>query len=98
MRTIGHKHQGVGRGDFAARCSYCGTYWLRSSLRRDAAGLLYCPQEGTGLDSVALSEAISEAAADYLGPGNNPEGGTPMVHSTAVAIDIDTLFHGSFKP
>lgn len=56
MRTVGKKWRGP-KGDYAATCDYCGVRWPRSKLRRDHAGLLVCPDEGTGLDRVALDEA-----------------------------------------
>ena len=34
-------------------------HWPRSELKRDRSGRLYCPDEGPGLDSAALSEIIA---------------------------------------
>lgn len=44
-------------------CDYCGVPWLRSKLRRDRSGLLYCPDEGGGLDQVTLNEQNAANAA-----------------------------------
>ena len=56
MRTIG-KRWPVGIGpDRQALCSYCGTPWRRSQLRKDASGNLACPSDASGLDVVSLSE------------------------------------------
>ncbi len=44
-------------------CDYCGVLWPRSRLRRDGAGLLSCPDEGDGRDSVTLSRLNAAGAA-----------------------------------
>lgn len=55
-RTISFKWpRSAPLGDHAVICDYCGVQWRRSQLRRDRAGLLYCPDEGPGRDAVALS-------------------------------------------
>jgi hypothetical protein len=51
-----HRPSDSPRGDTQRACSYCGVYWLRSKLRRDAAGLLACPDDQDGLDAVTLTE------------------------------------------
>jgi len=43
--------------------------YYRSQLRRDAAGLLACPDELPGLDSVTLSEGNAELASQTLWAG-----------------------------
>lgn len=56
MATIGrHWPKSAPRGDTQAICAYCGVRWRRSELRLDEAGNLYCPDEGSGKDVVALS-------------------------------------------
>lgn len=48
-------------GDFRALCDYCGAAYMRSELVRDEAGLLVCPGEGEGLDSVALDREVASS-------------------------------------
>lgn len=61
MRTIGrHWPKDAPRGDYQCRCDYCGVTWRRSQLRRDAAGLLACPDDSPGLDVVTLSRGNLE--------------------------------------
>ena len=43
-------------GTYRSKCDYCGTPFWRHELQRDGAGLLYCVDEGDGLDKVTLSE------------------------------------------
>lgn len=63
MRTVGrHRPASSPTGDTQAVCAYCGVRWLRSRLRRDEAGNLVCPDEGTGRDMVALARENSESA------------------------------------
>lgn len=50
------------RGDYRATCDYCGITWHRSRLRKDASGLLACPDEGNGRDMVTLADANANAA------------------------------------
>jgi hypothetical protein len=76
MRTIGrHRPKSSPRGDVVALCDYCGVQWYRSQLVRDRSGLLVCPDEGDGKDSVTLSEANARAAASRTGPITYGEGG-----------------------
>lgn len=64
MRTIGRRWpKEAPRGDFQATCAYCGATWRRSSLRRDEAGLLRCPDEGPGAPAVQLDRENQERAA-----------------------------------
>lgn len=65
-KTIGTKlPPGFRAGDYPCYCDYCGVPWYRSQMRIDRGGKLYCPDEGNGLDAVALTErdAADEAAA-----------------------------------
>lgn len=63
MRTIGKHWYGPG-GDFQSLCDYCGVQWRRSQLHRDGSGLLACPDEGRGLDTVTLSKGNAETASE----------------------------------
>jgi hypothetical protein len=66
MPTIGrHRPQSSPRGDYPSRCDYCGAAWWRSSLRKDGAGKLKCPDEGDGLDAVTLNAYEAAAATSY---------------------------------
>ncbi len=80
MRTIQRHHDGP-RGDFRVTCDYCGFEWLRSRCKRDAAGLLACPLDMDGKDSVTLSRENAAGATETIGPlairdgGNIDKGG-----------------------
>jgi hypothetical protein len=63
MPTIGRHAPSTTRNNYPALCAYCGAHWPRSELKRDRSGRLYCPDEGTGLDSAALSEIIAADGA-----------------------------------
>lgn len=65
-RTIPRKRPRTSpHGDTERECSYCGVVWLRSQLRRDAAGLLACPDDVSGLDAVTLSEGNANWASQH---------------------------------
>jgi hypothetical protein len=67
MHTVGSRWpRSAPRGDYQARCDYCGVHWRRSQLRRDGAGLLSCPDEGPGLTSVELARAELMNARDAV--------------------------------
>lgn len=57
-----HRSPDSPAGDTTRTCGYCGVEWHRSKLRRDAAGLLACPDDQPGLDSVSLSEGNAARA------------------------------------
>ena len=60
-RTVSkHRPNDSPRGDVTRTCGYCGVEWHRSKLRRDAAGILACPDDQPGLDAVTLSEGNAE--------------------------------------
>jgi len=80
-RSIPSNHAESRRPDVRSRCDYCGADWLRSKLRRDADGLLYCPDEGRGRCRGALDAAVAEASE------NLP---TYEVHEDAVSELVDT--------
>lgn len=59
MRTIGkHLSSNRPRGDFPEECHYCGIPWMRSQLKTDGDGKLYCPDEGS--DHRGVGEAQRE--------------------------------------
>lgn len=69
MRTIGkHWPSDAPRGDYQEMCDYCGVMWRRSQLRKDGAGRLVCPDEGSGLDATTLNKL--NAAARRRPSGN----------------------------
>jgi len=74
MQTIGRKWKGR-RGDFQARCAYCGVMWQRSKLWRDRSGNLVCPDEGSGKDATLLSELNAMHASASGGTSPVRDGG-----------------------
>lgn len=55
-RQIGRKWPSTApRGDYTAQCSFCGSLWRRSQLRRDGMGNLMCPDDD-GLDPLSLDQ------------------------------------------
>lgn len=65
MQQIGrHWPSSAPPGDYQALCSYCGSPWRRSQLRRDGAGNLMCPDD-EGLDSVTLDRMNREMGPNY---------------------------------
>ena len=44
-------------------CAFCGVVWYRSQLTMDGAGMLVCPDEGTGRDEVTLGRLIAQDSA-----------------------------------
>ncbi len=63
MRTTGRRIRSGERS--RALCDFCGSQWDRDQLTRGEDGLLYCPQEGTGRDVVALTQANIQSAEDW---------------------------------
>ena len=57
-------------GEYRAECAYCGMTWYRSSLIRDAAGLLACPDDQEGRDTVTLDRLGREAANAAIAEAN----------------------------
>lgn len=82
MRTVGRRlPPGHTPGGFNAYCDICGVLWPRSQLRTDASGSLVCPDEGSGLDEVALAKADARALQRFqhgrpkqTGRPQHPEG------------------------
>jgi hypothetical protein len=74
-RTIGKRWpRSAPRGDIQSMCDYCGVMWRRSQLRRDGAGLLVCPDEGDGRDSVTL-DRLNAMGARRAPRNFNPDAG-----------------------
>ncbi len=69
MRTIKRQWpSNAPRGDIQVICDYCGIQWRRSQLRRDRSGLLACPDDVRGRDSVTLDEGNAMGAMETTGP------------------------------
>lgn len=84
-RTIGKRWPATApKGDYQARCDYCDVAWRRSQLKRDRAGLLYCPDEGEGRDSVTLDEANAAAAESYRNAPRGTNDGGRFVKTTSL--------------
>jgi hypothetical protein len=60
-------------GDPTAVCDYCGVVWYRSELRRDASGLLVCPQDEGG-DRVSADEYNATVMAQAQERVEQPDG------------------------
>lgn len=81
-RTVG-KHWRGPPGSFQATCDYCGSQWRRDQLHRDGSGLLACPDEGSGLDTVTLSQGNAANASERR-VGRYMRDGANWDHDTAV--------------
>jgi hypothetical protein len=69
MITIGKKWPTKKpNGDYRRECDYCGAMWRRSQLKADGSGLLYCPDEGNGADSVTLDRINATNAKTFVRP------------------------------
>ena len=85
MRTSGRKLRSGERS--RANCSYCGAVYDRRDLVREPGGLLRCPTEGDGRDTVTLtrdSVATAEAWAQRKVPQIHDPG--PLEKGVPVAI------------
>jgi hypothetical protein len=78
------------KGDYQAICSFCGQSWYRSQLFVDEAGNFVCPDEGEGLDSVALAREQVLCQDQWLRQGEHDAPRDPPV-STAGAPSMKTL-------
>lgn len=88
-RTIGkHRPRDLPPGDFECICDYCGVVWYRSQLRRDDSGFLFCPDEGDGLDAVALNMANAASQTTWHRTGNDQPADAK---NTDVAPNMATL-------
>lgn len=82
------------KGDYRARCDYCGAMYHRSMLTRKEGGLLACPDDVKGRDEVELSRLNSEHAASVTRSESPFSGGSadtrnlPVIHRTT-ADDIE---------
>lgn len=70
MRTMPRKY---GRlpgppGERRVVCDYCGITWYRSACRRDMSGLLACPDDQSGRDTMTLDRANAQAGVEALPP------------------------------
>lgn len=95
-RTIGRRwSEDSPLYDRQSRCDYCGTVWPLSKLTRDEAGLFYCPTEGDGRDTVALTRLQAEHARNYRPMTNVPSfGPAGYVVNTDFPPDIGTVIPG----
>ena len=87
MRTIGRHWPKSWRGSYAAHCDYCGVRWPRFKMVRDAAGLLACPDDQPGRDTVTLDRENAAGAAEASHHGADGDGGSYFrVDNSEVAI------------
>lgn len=92
MRTVGRRWPGSApRSDYVALCAYCGTHWRRSQLRVDAAGRLYCPQEGSGRDAVTLARLNAAGAQERTKTPPQDRGGAPRPPVDEPEVHYTTL-------
>jgi hypothetical protein len=93
MSTIGdHWPSDAPRGDRPAMCDYCGVYWPRSQLRKDAEGKWACPDEGDGLTMTELDmENLARMRRPYL---DEDEGGRAPVPLTVAEYTETATLHG----
>lgn len=94
MRTIGKKWpKKAPRGDYQAACDFCGAHWRRSQLKTDTGGMLYCPDEGDGLDSAGLSEMNASMAERVVRSprwtGGGYDQGNAVASNRTTAEDIE---------
>lgn len=70
MRTMSRKYSPLPGppGERRATCDYCGFKWYRSDMRRDASGLLACPDDMEGRDAVTLNRLNSQGTRDVKRP------------------------------
>lgn len=93
-RTIGKKWpKELEFASYVAKCDYCGTPWRREQLQRDRAGLLFCPDEGFGLDRVALSELNAQGAAEHR-PAHGPNDSGFRINSDDVVTPLEDVLPG----
>jgi hypothetical protein len=93
MATIGDHWPGdAPRGDRPVMCDYCGVYWPRYQLRKDAEGKWACPDEGDGLTMTELDEEnLARSRRPYL---DEDEGGQPLPTLTVAQYTETPSLHG----
>src|SRR5688500_17336229 len=85
MRTSGRR---IKKGERARSLSdHCGARFDLRDLVRDASGLLRCPQEGNGRDTVTLNEA-NVAAAEAWADRKMPVPYEPGMYDKETAVPI----------
>ncbi len=78
---------------YTAKCDYCGTPFYRHELQRDGAGLLYCVDEGDGLDKVTLNELNAQGAMEHR-VEHGPNDSAFRVHSDDVVVPLADVLPG----
>jgi len=63
MTVKSRKPPNLAPGAYPVSCDICGSLWYSDMLTRKRDGLLYCPKDVGGADSVSLSEANARDAA-----------------------------------
>jgi hypothetical protein len=76
VRTIGRHWPKSWRGSYAAHCDYCGVRWPRFKMVRDGAGLLACPDDQKGRDTVTLDRENAAGAREASNHGSDGDGGS----------------------
>lgn len=67
--TMPRRYQGPApAGERRAECAYCGLTWYRSSMIRDPAGRLACPDDQDGRDEVTLARLNAEGGVHQPQP------------------------------
>lgn len=80
-------------GTYTSKCDYCGAVFYRHQLQRDRAGLLFCPDEGEGLDKVLLTELNAQGAEEHqVQHGPNDSGF--RVHSDDTVTPLEDVLPG----
>lgn len=67
MSTIGRTYHGPAR-NYAPTCDVCGVQWLRSEMKRNANGMLVCPDDQPGLVETELDRDNAQASRSLPEP------------------------------
>lgn len=70
-------------------CDYCGVMWRRSQMRKDRAGLLACPDDVKGRDTVTLAEGNAAAAKAHQDNQHRASGGRVVGTNVSAAGVVD---------
>lgn len=62
MAPVGKTWPSSARRSNSASCEVCGVLWARNEMRRDASGVLRCPDDADGLDATSLDRANAAGA------------------------------------